>query len=156
MPRMLKAMLLISMLVTSALGLSQETPPSIQLLLPKSGMAGAKVKGTVRITFEPGLHAYQNPPTKDYMIPVTITSRSKGFVVKPRYPIGEMILFAGEMVAAYSGTVDIPIVVTLPKSAGTSAFKVEVGYQQCTKEICFKAESVTLSTKIQIKKPAKK
>src|SRR5947209_4781738 len=59
---------------------------------------GSKVKAMLTLTFGEGLHAYQNPPSEDYMIPVTVKSSSSSGVslVKVAYPVGRDEIVGGE------------------------------------------------------------
>jgi DsbC/DsbD-like thiol-disulfide interchange protein len=144
--------LVLAVLALPLLGLAQGEPPTAQLSLPKSGKPGQKVKAIVKLTFAPGLHGYQNPPTKDYMIPVSIKSTVKDITCKPSYPSGVVKDFAGESAAVYEGTVEIPVMVTLPKKPGTVQIKLEVSYQQCNEQACYPPGTINLTGKISVKK----
>lgn len=139
-----------------SLALAQEnTPPTVKVVLPKQAKPGAKVQGTVEVTFSDGLHGYQNPPTDSYQIPVKVTVDTKGFVLaKLVYPKGIMKAIGGDTKASavYEGTVKIPITVTVPAKAGASEVKVTVSYQQCNDQACFPPDKVTSAAKILIKK----
>lgn len=135
---------------------AQYEAPKVELLMPKQVAFGQKVKATVRITFAPGLHAYQNPPSKDFMIPVTVRSLIKGVAASPTYPKGEVKMLAGEPTAVYEGQVDIPVIVKVPKKPGSVLVKLDVGYQQCTDQACDRPTSVPVSGRVLIAKPAKK
>src|SRR5687768_17595759 len=129
--------------------------PKAELVLPKTAAPGASVRATLKLTFEPGLHGYQNPPTKDYMIPVKVESAVKGLIVVPKYPKGEVTEVAGESAAVYEGLVSIPVLVTMPKKLGALTVRISVSYQQCNKEACFPPDSITVTGKITVKKATK-
>ena len=139
-----------------SLALAQEnTPPTVKVVLPKQAKPGAKVQGTVEITFADGLHGYQNPPTDEYQIPVKVTVDTKGFILaKPVYPKGIMKETGGEPkpIAVYEGTIKIPVTVTVPKKPGASEVKITVGYQQCNEQSCYPPATVSVTAKILVKK----
>lgn len=146
-------LVLLAMLALAPSSGRAETPPKVSLSLPKSAKVGAKVQATLTITIEEGLHLYQNPPTKDYMIPLEIVSASKGIVAKPRYPKGTVRDFLGEPTAMYDGTIEVPVEIIAPKKPGPLVVKLDVRYQQCTNESCYPPGSVTVSGKMTLKKP---
>jgi len=133
-------------------------PATVKLMLAaKSAAAGSKVKGTLRITFPSGKHAYQNPASKDYMIPLTVKATSKGVkLVSVSYPKGVPRQTAGETqdVMVYEGTIEVPVVVRLPSKPGAVTIKLTIGYQLCTEHDCDAPEEVVASAKIDVK-PAK-
>lgn len=127
--------------------------PKIELLLgQKSFAAASKVKASVRITFETGRHGNQNPPSKDYMIPVTVSLKGKDFKLVVTYPKGVARKSGGERedVMVYEGTVEIPILLDAPARPGPYVLKIAVEYQQCTETDCFPPESVVLSQKVTV------
>lgn len=140
---------------SAAISLAQNEPPKVELLVPKQAALGKKVQATVRMTFAPGLHAYQNPPSKDFMIPVTIKSSVKGIAAIPSYPKGEVKLLLGEPTAVYEGTVDIPVVLKIPRRIGTILIKLDVGFQQCTDQACDRPGSVPVTAKLSVTKTVK-
>lgn len=153
---MIRPLLAAILIFCAAIGLAQEnTAPTVKLLLPAKAKAGAKVQATVVVTFAEGLHAYQNPPTSDYQIPVKVTLDSKTFTMaKPAYPKGVMLSIGGDPTPAgvYEGTIKIPVVITLPKKAGASEVKVTVSYQQCNDQACFPPSTVSATAKLTITK----
>ena len=132
-------------------------PARVELKLPvKVGAPGALLKGKVLVTFAPGWHGYQNPPTREYEIPLKIETKAKGVALKVQYPKGEMKDFAGAQTAMYEGTVEVPFTLTLPKTAGVVSVKFDVNYQQCNSSTCLPPESLTVTEKLTVKKaPAK-
>ena len=132
-------------------------PAKVELKLPiKSGAPGATLKGKFLVTFAPGWHGYQNPPTREYEIPLKVETKTKGVSLKVQYPKGEMKSFAGAQTAMYEGTVELPFTLTLPKAAGVVSVKFDVNYQQCNSSSCLPPETLSLAEKVTVKKaPAK-
>lgn len=110
---------------------------------------GAKLTGKVMITFAAGKHGYQNPPTKEYQIPVKL-SAPKGFALVAKYPKGVMRMTAGEESAVYEGTLEIPVTVTLPKTAGNHKIAITLDYQLCDESSCFPPASANLVTVVKV------
>lgn len=151
-------LLFTSLIAMAALAASaQNTAPTAKLEVDlKKAVPGAKLTGVVVVTFAEGLHAYQNPPTKDYQIPLTLGSSSKGFKVTSKYPKGVMKESMGETSAFYEGTIRIPVTIELPKTAGAYTLKIDVNYQQCNDSACFPPGTVTVESKMTLKKPSTK
>ncbi len=151
---------MIASLIWLALGcfFGQNTPPQADVKLPKSTTSGAIVSGIVSITFEGGLHAYQNPPTKEYSIPVSLSVVGSGFKIKPKYPKGSMMSLGGEKepAAVYGGTIAIPFELTLPKKLGKQKINLRIHYQQCSETQCFVPDDIDLSGWIEVKAKRKK
>ncbi len=128
-------------------------PATVELKLDakKTVKPGGTVKATVIVTFAPGWHGYQNPPMRDYEIPLKITTPTKGLGLKATYPKGKEIESAGAKTWAYEGTVSVPIVLTVPKKAGVFPFKLDVAYQQCNDQTCLPPDQATLSGKVTVK-----
>lgn len=149
--------LALSLLVAALADLAfcQPTPAVVQFTVAqKTAVVGAKVKGTIKITFSEGRHAYQNPPSKDYMIPVSVTAKSKGFKLEPvAYPKGVPHKTMGETenVAVYQGTISIPVVFDMPTKPGTVTIKLDVSCQQCTESDCSPPEDAIVVAKITVK-----
>ena len=142
----------------AAIAYGDKTPATVQFkLAQKSATAGSKVKGTITITFPEGKHAYQNPPSKDYMIPLTVASASKEYKLGPvKYPkgVGRQTVGETEDVMVYEGTVEVPVVIELSGKPGPIVVKLTVGYQQCTEHDCNAPEEIVVTAKITVK-PAK-
>ena len=144
-------------LLTSLLVLSpavQNVPAKAEIKLDQNqSMAGSIVTGTVSLTFAPGLHGYQNPPSEDYMIPVTVKSIEGATILRISYPNGEAATVGGETNPAmtYSGTIEIPVMIRLNSPTGSQSLKVSVGYQQCNEHACFPPSTATASANITVK-----
>ncbi len=153
---MIRSLLAAVLVLTAAFALGQSnTPPTVKVTLPKDAKVGQKVKGFVEISFAEGLHGYQNPPTDEYQIPVSVTLETKGYVLaKPVYPKGVSKATGGDTKPAgvYEGTIKIPVVITVPKKAGVGELKFTVNYQQCNEQACFPPSNVVSTVKITVKK----
>ncbi len=117
-------------------------------------MIGTLVTGIVTVTFAPGLHGYQNPPSEDYMIPIVVSGGDlKGFQV--RYPMGTPAAVGGEtkMVMTYEGTVEFPVAFRAPVKAGKSPININVRYQLCNEQACFAPGNAKASLTINTVKP---
>lgn len=132
----------------------QNEAPKVKLEI-ESGpvVAGGLAKAVVSLTFAPGLHGYQNPPSEDYMIPVEVKSVDGGVKYSVRYPKGEPAVVGGETspVMTYHGTVKIPVFIRVPQKTGKQPVKVSVGYQQCTDQACFPPGTVTAVGELEVK-----
>jgi thiol:disulfide interchange protein DsbD len=146
---------LVGLLLLGALGaLAQAPPPQVKFDLSlKEARSGQEVPGTLIVTFAPGYHAYQNPPSEDYMIPLEVQSASKQTIVKRvTYPPGVDAKIGGseKPVKSYEGTVVVPVVLVAPKAEGKVELKLAVRYQQCDDDQCFAPGSVTATAALKI------
>jgi thiol:disulfide interchange protein len=149
----------IALLALVAASLAQlPEAPRLRLEVPtKEVVAGQPFQGTAVVTFAPGLHGYQNPPSEDYMIPVKVESRTPAFsVVSVNYPRGVDKVTGGSDVPArvYSGTIRIPFTLRAPEQAGEHTVEISLGYQQCDDQNCYPPDSVRSSFKIVVKAPS--
>jgi thiol:disulfide interchange protein DsbD len=138
--------------------LGQNDPPSARLELSStSAKPGEKVKGTVTVSFGPGLHAYQNPPSEDYLIPLTITASGDVKLESVKYPSGISAKVGGapDPVKVYEGTLRVPIVLAAPSKPGSYDVKLSVGYQQCDATQCFQPDSVSTTAKLTVEAATK-
>lgn len=114
--------------------------PTVVVKFPKFvGNKGGKLNGLVSVEFAPGMHGYQNPPSDKFSIPVSVNVVSKGFrLVTAKYPAGSDLKLEGsdKPQKIYEGTVQIPVVVGLPKRPGVYTLKLAVHYQQCSGNMC--------------------
>lgn len=140
--------------ICTVFALAQDTPPKVQLKLDKAtAAAGSVVKGTVIVTFEKGLHGYQNPPSDPSMIPVSVVAADKTLkVLKVEYPKGVNLAGSSEPVKVYEGTIQIPVQLRAPDKTGKATLKLKVNYQQCTESNCFAPNSVTASATLEVTK----
>ena len=142
--------LLITALI-APLMLPQGEPPQVNVQLKSSvGKVNGTILGTATVSFPSGLHGYQNPPTKDYQIPITISVDGKGFLLKANYPKGVIKEFLGEKTAVYEGQVKVPFAFTLPSKPGTYTITFSLGYQMCNDQSCFPPGAVTVTKKVSV------
>jgi DsbC/DsbD-like thiol-disulfide interchange protein len=139
--------------VFAALACAQENiPPTVKVTLPKTVVSGKSVKGTIKVKFAEGLHGYQNPPTRDWMVPVTVSTSTKGAVLaKLNYPKGIMKESAGDRVAVYEGEVTIPFELKVTGKKGNMPITFNVRYQQCNETGCYAPTTVSAKTTITVK-----
>ncbi len=135
-------------------GAQDNTPPTVKVSFPASGKHGAKLSGTVTVTFADGLHGYQNPPSDPDLIPIEVKVTTKGVQLKSvKYPAGKDLTMAGETkaVKAYSGTIKIPVDITLPAKKGTVKLQFNFHYQQCNMNSCYPPSDETVATTVSVK-----
>lgn len=132
--------------------------PKAEIKLTKpSAVAGSIVTGKVIVTFEEGLHGYQNPPVESYQIPISLRLGDKVFkIVKIAYPKGEAATVGGETKPSmvYHGTIEIPFQLRAPVKKGPVALKMLLDYQLCNASACFPPGQVKLATTVKLT-PAK-
>ena len=140
--------------VSMAQGMAEA--PTMKVTIDKKTVKpGGVLKGEVLLTFASGLHGYQNPPSKDYMIPVTVKLEGKAFKekdLKVTYPVGNDFMANGESAKVYEGTVKIPFTLKLPAKPGKYDLDLVVGYQQCNESSCWPPAQLKNKTKIELKK----
>lgn len=130
-----------------------QAPKAMLQLDQESAVSGSLVTGSVTLEFAPGLHAYQNPPSLDYQIPVSVKPGDElNKIIKVRYPAGEAHTVGGEVTPSYtySGTVTIPVAYRLTSKTGEQTVAISVRYQQCTDEACFPPSTITVESKINV------
>ncbi len=152
------AVVLAALTPSAVAGQAQQVVAQFTLSAKTAG-PGAKVKGVVKLVFPDGIHAYQNPPSKDYMIPVVVAAKGKAFkLVSVSYPKGVSRPSAGEKsdVMVYEGTVQIPVVVQMPAKSGKVAVSLKVSWQACNEADCFQPEEVVVTRVVNVAKPTKK
>lgn len=148
-------LILVASCLLSALGLAQDTPPTVVFKTEKATYkAGEDIKGTVTVTFGPGLHGYQNPPSKDYMLPVRVNAGAGTVVKSVSYPKGHMEMAGGEEAAVYSGTVSFPVVIEAPKDTGKKTLNLGFFYQQCDANACYIPGTVDVSAEVTVEAAA--
>ncbi|MFM9873647.1 MAG: protein-disulfide reductase DsbD domain-containing protein [Fimbriimonadaceae bacterium] len=137
-----------------ALAPLQAEDPTVKIVLDHtSAVIGAPISGKAIITFSEGLHAYQNPPSQDYQIPVVVSAGDETIkVVKLKYPDGESHAVGGETEASftYSGQIEVPFLIKAAGKPGSTSLKLKVRYQQCTDSMCFPPKTLTETTKVTL------
>ncbi|MCB8933463.1 MAG: thioredoxin family protein [Fimbriimonadaceae bacterium] len=136
---------LLALVLVPALAGAQDAP-KVELKLSKAKAApGAEVKGTVVITFAPGLHGYQNPPSQDYQLPVVVKGDAGTVFSSVKYPAGHDEEVGGERAKVYSGRTEVQVVFKAPAKVGAAKVSVAVDYQQCDANNCFAPGTVKAS-----------
>jgi len=154
MPRLLPFIGIAAVGLLAAAALAQRAAPTVTLSLPATAAPKATVKAKVKVVIPAGWHAYQNPPSKDYQIPLTIEAADKTLKgLKVAYPKGEEHDVAGELSAVYNGTLEIPITFTANAKAGKQTVKLKVGWQMCDAGSCLPPSSADVTATITIAKP---
>lgn len=150
------AMLVVASAPFSPIQESQADPARVELRLgSKTVPMGGTVKGTVAVTFGLGWHGYQNPPMRDYEIPLKVEGATKDLKVKATYPKGELKDFAGAKTLMYEGTVLVPFTFPAPKKKGVYKFDLNVTYQQCNDSTCLPPETQKVNGSVTVTGPAK-
>lgn len=137
---------------SAGLLLSQPGRPAVKasLKMDKStAPVNSEVKGTVTVAIPAGWHAYQNPPSKDYQIPLSVEAADKSTkLTKAAYPSGTEEEAAGERSMVYNGQVKVPVTFKLGAKTGTQTLKVKVSYQLCDAGSCLPPASQTVTARI--------
>lgn len=130
----------------AALAVAQDSPPRVSVVTPQTAVKpGSKVTVTVRVVVPSGLHAYQNPPSDRFQIPLTVVVDGNEFRVgRITYPRGVPYQMKGadETSMVYMGTVNIPVEVTVPNRAGRFRMPITVRYQHCSDRTCYPPKQV--------------
>ena len=135
-----------------AAALAQDHTPTISVATGTGSFySGGLARFDVKVSIKDGLHAYQNPPSQDYMIPLSIDAGEDTAVEKVKYPRGIMATVGGETekAAVYEGDVIVPVYVRLGRSTGRLTVKLKVNIQQCTESNCFPPESKTIEFNVE-------
>jgi thiol:disulfide interchange protein DsbD len=143
-------LLAIGLLVVSLVASAQQ-PPTVRIkAVPTAVRPATTFDVTLQVTFAEGLHGYQNPPSEDFMIPVSVESGSKEFAIKTvKYPKGIVKMAGGMEAAVYQETIEIIATLSAPKKVGNHTVNLNVRYQQCDETNCFPPGTVTSSFKIK-------
>lgn len=154
MPRLLPLLGIAAVGLLAAVAFAQKTAPTVTLSIPATAAPKATVKAKVKVVIPMGWHAYQNPPSKDYQIPLTIEAADKTLKgLKVSYPIGEEQDVAGERSAVYNGTLEIPVSFTAAPKPGKQVVKLKVGWQMCDAGSCLPPASAEVKATVTIAKP---
>lgn len=129
-----------------------ELPPKISVALSKATVKrGETVKSVLKIRFAEGFYGYQNPPTEEYQIPVTLATKPPGVKIKVAYPKGVLREGVGATAALYEGDVDIPFEVAVDRPRGRVLATFDVRYQQCTETNCFPPRTKSVQTALTVR-----
>lgn len=156
MPRLLPLAGFAALALLAAAAFAQRMTPTVTLELPKSAAPNSEVKAKVKVVIPDGWHAYQNPPSKNYQIPLTIEAGDKTLKsLKVSYPEGVETMAAGELSKVYNGTVTIPISFKAGPRVGTQTVRIKVGFQLCDQGSCQPPSSAVVTAKLTLAKPVK-
>ena len=87
----------LAVLCASYASAQSNVPPELKVSFPASGKHGAKLDGSLLVTFGPELHGYQNPASDPDLIPVTVTVGPKTVKLKlVKYPAGTDMAVGGD------------------------------------------------------------
>jgi DsbC/DsbD-like thiol-disulfide interchange protein len=130
-------------LLACALSQPSNTPPVATLSLPaKPAPVGHTFRAALTLKFADGLHGYQNPPSDQFEIPVTVKLKPGAYkIVAISYPKG--INFGTPPVKVYSGAVTIILTLKAVKKAKSLA--LTVNYQQCNESSCFPPSEIPVT-----------
>lgn len=143
-----------AMILASAAALAQQPKPTVSLAWSSTTVAkGGELKGTLTVKVPESHHLYQNPPSKDYQIPIKITSADSNVkLVKVSYPKGKDYTDStGASYKVYNGTVKIPVTVKMPDAAGKKTVKLKFAYQMCNDTSCYPPANLIASKAVTIK-----
>ena len=117
---------------------------------------GQTVRAAVALEVEAALHVNANPPTFDYLIPVTLEIEGPAGVslAGTFYPDAEQVEFpyADEPLAVYEGTVIIgmELVIAADAPLGSQHLELSVRYQACNDRACFAPTKATLTLPVTV------
>lgn len=142
-----------TLILASAAALAQPKPTVSLDLSSATVTKGGELKGTITVKVPSGHHLYQNPPTKDYQIPVKITSADSAVkLVKAAYPKGDDYTDStGASYRVYKGTVKIPVTLKMPDAVGKKTIKLKFAYQMCNDTSCYAPASLIASNSVTLK-----
>ena len=117
---------------------------------------GRTVRAAVALEVEVGLHVNANPPTYDYLIPVTLAIEGPEGVslAETFYPDAEHVEFpyAEEPLAVYEGSVVIGMELEIAADApmGDHSLEISVRYQACNDRACFAPANSKLALQVTV------
>ncbi len=122
--------------VTGAAGIP--SGPLVTLSGTVSSVQGDEVHGKVTAAILSGWHVNSNKPLTEFSIPTVLTfDPTTAEFVKADYPphiVRTFSFSAGEKIAVYEGTIEIPFVAKLKNHA--AAIKASLKYQACNDSVC--------------------
>jgi uncharacterized protein YyaL (SSP411 family) len=117
---------------------------------------GAKTRIAIKLTVSPGWHINQYPASPDFLIPTTITIKSKHGtkLTQLKFPKGKDLRVQGEDDAflVYEGTVTIFGKLEAPETAAgkTEEFELHVKYQACNDTGCERPRTIIFVAKVPV------
>jgi thiol:disulfide interchange protein DsbD len=142
---------LLCALVLPFAAFGQDIPPTVSFKTERAAYKqGEDIKGTVTVTFAPGLHGYQNPPVPKDVLPVSVKPGDGTELKSATYPKGFMAEFAGVQAMFYADTISIPVVIAAPKTTGKVTLNLGFFYQQCDENLCYIPTTIPVSAEVTI------
>jgi hypothetical protein len=120
--------------------------------------AGGSCDFQVLLDVNKGWHINANPPSRDYLIPTSVTFKSKleAKLTDVKYPEGHGFKFEGEEmeVLVYEGKVAIRGKLVVPEKAGgqTDEMEIVIKYQACNDVGCQPPSTIKLAGKLAVAK----
>lgn len=148
-------------MMLACLGLAQDPPvsvasavqdPTVKVSLSQtSARPNETVKGVAKVSFAPGLHAYQNPQKDQTIIPITLEATGAE-LAKIEYPVGTEKSIGGlpDKYAVHDGEIEIPFTLVAPEKAGPHEIKFSFGFQQCDEDNCYPPGTVEQTLKLEV------
>ena len=127
---------------------------TVSVTMAGPAVVGKAMKGIVKLAIPEGFHAYANPPSSEYLIPVKLSVEGKVFgKLLVSYPKGSPMTVVGEdkPVAVYEGTVSIPFSV-VPSKPGKQTLKLRLETQLCDDHACLPPSNTTMVVNTVVKK----
>lgn len=122
---------------------------------------------TLTVTVQDGWHINAHEPIQDYLIPTRVAVNDTSVVLESvEYPAGKSFnfSFSNTRVLVYSGTVELPMVVSVPRSPQSEAPALSPGqhpvsfsfrYQACTDERCAAPEKLDFDVSFVVSAPGR-
>ena len=153
--------------VSALLPVAQEVPAAQLMRQERASLAagavataplvrGQTVRAAVALEVAVELHVNANPPTFDYLIPVTLSIEGPEGITVARafYPEAEQVEFpyAEEPLAVYEGTVVIGMELEIAADAplGEHNLELSVRYQACNDRACFAPAKASLTLQVSV------
>lgn len=130
-------------------------PTASVAVTSKNVVRGQDFKARVTLDIPSGWHGYQNPPSQDYQIPVSVEGKGNAFkMIKAEYPVGTLEDVAGEKSMVYSGKVQIPVTFKAGTKLGKQTLTVKVNFQLCDAGSCLPPSAVEAKTTVNVLRKA--
>ena len=117
---------------------------------------GGTVRAAVEIVIAPGFHVNANPPTYDWLIPISVSLEGPDGVelVDSYYPEAEHKKFPYDEkpFAVYEGSVVVGLELTVSAHAplGEQNLQLKLDYQACNDEACYAPTATTLELPVTV------
>lgn len=119
--------------------------------------AGTQVPFAVRLSVAEGWHVNAQPPSKDYLVPVSVKVRSQAGtkLAEVLYPRGQSLTLGSERIAVYEGQVYLFGKLEVPATAAGQQEELvfETHFQACNAATCQTPETKRITGKIAIVAP---